>query len=329
MSGEATSAGMTQAPLPVERRPRIVVYGAGAVGCFYGARLAEAGMPVTLIGRPAHVEAIRAGGLVFESGGELRRIPIAAETGPAHVAQADVVLFCVKSQDTDAAAVQLAPLLPPGSVVVSLQNGVDNPERLRAAGIDALGCVVYVAASMRAPGHLVHAGRGDLVIGEIGPPLPGIERRADRVPWLAALFEQAGVGCLTPPDVRVELWTKLVINCCYNAISALGRARYGQMIDMPPVRELMRGVVAECVTVARADGVALPDDEALFAMADRVGEAMTQATSSTSQDLERGRLTEIDSLNGYVCRRGAEHGIATPLNNALFALIKLLELRLR
>ncbi|MFT4102260.1 MAG: 2-dehydropantoate 2-reductase [Burkholderiaceae bacterium] len=310
------------------RWPRIAVHGAGAVGCYYGALLAEAGAPVTLIARPERARAIADNGLLFDSAGRQRRIPIAATADPEAVRDARLVLFCVKSQDTEASAALLAPLLTDEAVVVSLQNGVGNAQTLRDAGIDAMASVVYVAASMPAPDHLLHAGRGDLVLGEIGAPLPGVARRPDRVAWVAALCERAGIGCATPPDVRVELWTKLIINCCYNAISALGRARYGQMLALPPVRELMRGVVAECETIARADGIALPDTEALYMMADKVGEAMTQATSSTSQDLERGRSTEIDALNGYISRRGAALGIATPLNNALFALVKLLELRL-
>ncbi len=308
--------------------PRIAVHGAGAVGCYYGAMLAEAGAPVTLIARPERARAIAANGLLFDSAGRQRRIPIAATDDVEAVRDAELVLFCVKSQDTDASAVRLAPLLADEAVLVSLQNGVGNAQALRDAGIDAMASVVYVAASMPGPDHLAHAGRGDLVLGEIAGPLPGVARRPDRVAWVAALCERAGIRCATPSDVRVELWMKLIINCCYNAISALGRARYGQMMALPPVRELMRGVVAECETIARADGIELPDTEALYVMADRVGEAMTLATSSTSQDLERGRSTEIDALNGYVCRRGAALGIPTPLNNALFALVKLLELRL-
>src|SRR5690606_36304308 len=118
--------------------PRVAVYGAGAVGCFFGAKLAEAGAPVTLIGRPAHVEAIRRDGLLFDSPGATRRIRIAADTGPESVREAGLVLFCVKTRDTDEGARALAPLLRPDAVVVSLQNGVDNVPRMREAGVDAL-----------------------------------------------------------------------------------------------------------------------------------------------------------------------------------------------
>src|SRR5690606_22313918 len=129
---------------------------------------AEAGAPVTLIGRAAHVDAIRRDGLLFESPGATRRVRIAADTGPGSVRDADLVLFCVKTRDTDDGARALAPLLRANAIVASLQNGVDNVPRLREAGVDALAAVVYVATSMPAPGHLLHAGRGDLVIGEYG-----------------------------------------------------------------------------------------------------------------------------------------------------------------
>ena len=308
---------------------QIAVYGAGAVGCYYGARFTEAGHRVTLIARPARALAIATHGLLFESGGTQRRIPIRATDEDREVMGADWVLLCVKSPDTVRAAARIQRFIDPGTPVVSLQNGVDNVEHLHRAGLPALASVVYVAASMAGPDHLVHAGRGDLVVGAVPPP-GGRAPAADvaRAARFAAICEEAGISCLVPEDIRVEQWTKLIINCCYNAISALGRARYGSMLGMPTIRDLMLGVVSECVTIARAEGIGLPGTEALFMIAEGVGQAMTQATSSTSQDIERGQHSEIDALNGYVCRRGAHHGIPTPLNNALFALVKLRELAL-
>lgn len=300
--------------------PRVAVYGAGAVGCFFGAKLAEAGAPVTLIGRAAHVDAIRRDGLLFDSPGETRRVRIAADTGPESVREAGLVLFCVKTRDTDAGARELAPLLRPDAVVVSLQNGVDNVPRLRDAGIDALASVVYVATSMPAPGHLLHAGRGDLVIGEYGA-----RNGSNRAQSIARLFERAGVPCRIEADLRGELWSKLVTNCAFNAISALARSRYGPMMADPDTRALMREAIDECVAVARAEDVPIAGADEQFAAAMRIGEAMTRASSSMAQDLARGRLTEIDSINGYVARLGRMHGVATPVNRALAALVGLLE----
>ncbi len=306
--------------------PRVAVFGAGAVGCYFGAKLAMAGAPVTLIGRPAHVQAIRARGLLFESGGRQHAVAIAAEAAPEAIADADLVLFCVKSRDTEAGARTIAPLLRAGAVVVSLQNGVDNAARMMAAGgIDALAAVVYVACSMPEPGLLRHAGRGDLQIGEVGPPPEEAERSADRAARVSAVFERAGVPCPVSADVRVDLWTKLVMNCVFNPLSALGRSHYGKMIADADTRRLMREVVAECVAVARADGVAVAGVDALHDAALKLGAAMAGATSSTAQDLALGRPTEIDALNGYVVERGRALGVPTPVNRALVTLVRLLE----
>jgi len=326
--------------MPLSDRPddapkRAVVFGAGAVGCYFGTRLAEAGTPVTLIGRAAHMDAIRRDGLLFDSGGAQHRVRMDTDTRPEPIRDADVVLFCVKTRDTQAAARQIAPLLRPGAVVVSLQNGVDNVERMRGAGVDALGAVVYVAAAMTGLGHLRHSGRGDLVVGEYGrrpedraPTQASTTAPSARALAIARLFEGAGVPCRVQADVRAALWDKLVLNCAYNAISALGRARYGAIIDDADVRALMRETIDECVAVAQADGVPLAGADAHYDAAMRLGEAMRAASSSMEQDLSNGRLTEIDSLNGYVVKRGAALGVATPANRTLTTLVRLLERRI-
>ena len=321
-----TSGGALSAPHDVDGWPRIAVFGAGAVGCYFGARLAMAGAPVTLIGRPAHVQAIAAHGLQFESGGRRQAVTIAAQTETDAVAEADLVLFCVKSRDTESGARTIAPLLRPDATVVSLQNGVDNAARMRAAGgIDALAAVVYVACSMPEPGLLRHAGRGDLLIGEVGAPPEEAVRVADRAARVAAVFERAGVPCPVSADVRVDLWVKLVMNCVFNPLSALGRSHYGKMIADADTRRLMRDVVAECVAVAHADGVALSEVDVLHDAALKLGAAMAGATSSTAQDLSLGRPTEIGALNGYVVERGRALGVPVPVNRALVTLVQLLE----
>ncbi len=302
-----------------ETWPKVAVLGAGAVGCYFGGMLARAGAPVTLIGRPHHVEALAKDGLWLEGLHVQERIPVGASAAAAAARDAAVVLFAVKSFDTEEAARSLAPHLVPGAVVLSLQNGVDNVERIRAAaGIDALAAVVYVAAAMTGPGRVRHSGRGDLIVGR-----PGGGRR-DEAERVAALFERAGVPCAVSDNVEGELWAKVAMNCAFNAVSALGRAKYGRIVADPRAREVLRRAVEETAAVARACGAVLPEED-LVGAAFRLGEAMSGATSSTAQDIARGRRTEIDSLNGYVARRGAELGVATPVNQALHALVKLLE----
>jgi 2-dehydropantoate 2-reductase len=299
--------------------PRIAVVGAGAVGGYFGGMLARAGAPVVMIGRPAFVEAVKKNGLLLDTlhFKESVRVEAAAELGAAQ--GAEVVLFCVKTTDTQATARALAPLLTSNAIVVSMQNGVDNAEQIRAAsGVNALGAVVYVAASVPAPGQVKHVGRGDLVVGPRNP-------RTERV---AALFERAGVPCRISENIEGELWTKLIWNCALNAVSALGRAKYGQIAASDDARKVVETLVYEVLDVARAAHVQPPgleDPKAALAGAFKIATQMAEALSSTGQDMLRGKRTEIDSLNGYISRRGAQLGVPTPVNHALYALVKLAE----
>jgi len=303
--------------------PTIAVVGAGAVGCYFGGMLARAGAPVTLIGRPRHIAAIGESGLLLETNQFQQRLRISASTDVAATRDAQLVLFCVKTRDTESAAQSLASYLTSGAIVVSLQNGVDNVDRIRATtGIHAIPAVVYVAAEMLAPGHVKHNARGDLVIG-----LP--HRRSETkttlsIESIAALFARAGVPCRVSDNIEGELWTKLIMNSAYNAISALGHAKYGSIVRDPDSRDVIRRIVEETVAVAHAAGVRMPDVDLIDASF-ALGEAMSNAVSSMAQDISQGRRTEIDALNGYVARRGAELGVATPVNQTLCALVKLFE----
>jgi 2-dehydropantoate 2-reductase len=300
--------------------PKTAVVGAGAVGGYFGGMLARAGAPVILIGRAAFVEAVKKNGLTLDTLHFNETVRVEAATELEAARGAEVVLFCVKTTDTAATSRALVPLLP-NALVVSMQNGVDNVEQIRdASGIEALGAVVYVAASVPQPGSVKHVGRGDLVVG---PRNPRTER-------LAAVFERAGVPCQISDNIEGELWTKLVWNCALNAISALGRAKYGQIAASADARKVVEDVVYEVLAVARAANIQPPgleDPQAALAGAFNIAAQMSEAFSSTGQDLMRGKRTEIDSLNGYITRRGTELGVLTPVNHALYTLVKLAEAR--
>jgi len=298
--------------------PRIAVVGAGAVGGYFGGMLARAGAPVVMIGRRAFAEAVRNNGLLLDTLQFKEIVRVDASTELEAVRGAEIILFCVKTTDTESTARALNPLLSSSATVVSLQNGVDNAEKIRAAGIDALSAVVYVAASVPEPAHVKHVGRGDLVIGP----------RNARTEKFAALFEKARVACRISDNIDGELWTKLIWNCALNAISALGRAKYGQIAASEDARKVVETVVNEVLAVARAARIQLPGVETPqdgLAGALKIATQMSGAISSTGQDLLRGKRTEIDSLNGYISRRGAELGVPTPVNHALYTLVKLAE----
>jgi 2-dehydropantoate 2-reductase len=293
---------------------KVAVMGAGAVGCYFGGMLARAGHDVVLIARPEHVQAIQRNGLRMETRTFDEHVRIAASTEPSAVQGAELVLFCVKSTDTESAGAQLKPHLAPAALVLTLQNGVDNAERLRTVlpPRQVAAAVVYVATEMAGPGHVKHHGRGELVIEP--------SSTSDAV---ARALVAAGVPTEISDNVRGALWMKLVINCAYNAISAIAQRPYGENVRSEGIREVMRDVVDECVAVARAEGVQLPGD--VDAAVGKIIQTMPTQSSSTAQDLARGKRTEIDYLNGLIIRRGQALGIATPANRVLWALVKLLE----
>lgn len=313
--GTKPSAGPTtgQAASPTDGHRRYVVVGAGAVGCFFGGMLARAGVPVTLVGRAVHVDAIRAHGLRLQTTSFDEHVAIDASTDIAAVTAADVVLFCVKSTDSEATARQLLPLLKPGAVVLSMQNGVENAEIVRGVLPNTvIPAVVYVATEMAGPGHLRHHGRGELVIGE-----------SQASAAIVADFAQAGVPVQVDANVMGALWAKLIVNCAYNALSAIAQKAYGDLVKVAGIAELMTIVVDECIAVAKADGITVPGDP--YEAVQRIAHSMAGQYSSTAQDVARGKPNEIDYLNGYVVRRGLAHGIATPVNQTLRSLVKLVE----
>ena len=300
---------------------RVAVVGAGAVGCYYGGMLARAGVPVTLIGRPPHVEAMRRDGLRLTSATFDEHIPVDASTDIAAVAGATLVLVCVKSTDTERTGAQLAPHLAPDARVLSLQNGVDNAARLQAAlGRPAAPAVVYVACEMGGPGHVRHLGRGELVSPADMGATSGIDAAG-----IVSLFAGAGVPVEQSDNVVGALWGKLLLNCGYNAISAITDLPYGRMVTLPGIARTVHDAVVECLVVADALQVTIPGD--VFAAVARIATSMPGQVSSTCQDLRRGKPTEIDHLNGYIVREGERLGVPVPLNRALHALVKALETR--
>jgi 2-dehydropantoate 2-reductase len=248
-----------------------------------------------------------------------------ASTELAAARGADLVLFCVKSTDTDAVARELAPLLAPQAAILSLQNGVENAATIaRHVSQAVVPAVVYVATAMGGPGLVRHFGRGDLVIGA----LDADARRDPAVDALlhdlAALFVDAAVKVTISADVMAELWSKLLVNCAYNAISALAQAPYAKLAAQPEIREVQVAIVREVVALARAEGIGLQFEPSLQAM-DRIATAMPAQFSSTAQDMARRKPSEIDHLNGFVARRGRELGVDVPINRTLHALVKLVE----
>ncbi len=299
--------------------PRIAVVGAGAVGGYFGGMFARAGAPTVFIGRKHFADAVNSKGLVLDKLHGQERITATATVEMSAVRDCSLILFCVKANDTSATATQMAQFVRSDATVVCLQNGVDNADQVRAAAnVAAVPAAVYVAVSVPESGRVKHLARGDLIIG---PP-------SERTRHLADLFGRAGIPCRLSDNIEGELWLKLLRNCALNAISALGKSRYGEIVQSDDAKKLMEQIVDEVLAVARAAHVLLPgvdDRKSGMAAAMELATQMADAFSSTAQDLNRHRLTEIDALNGYISRRGEELRIPVPVNHALFTLVKLAE----
>jgi 2-dehydropantoate 2-reductase len=286
--------------------------GAGGVGCYYGAMLARAGCDVTLIARAQHVEAVKRSGLRLETKAFDERVRVQASTEPQAVRGADLILFSVKSPDTEAAGAALKPYAG-HAAVMTLQNGVDNAERLaEVLGREVIAAAVYTAVEMAGPGHVKHHGRGELVIG-----------RGAASDAIARLFAAAGVSLEVSDNIGGVMWAKLVANCAYNALSAITQLPYGRLVAGAGIEAVMRDVVDECIAVARASGVEIPGD--VHEAVRRIAQTMPAQYSSTAQDLARGKPTEIDHLNGVVVRMGEARNVPAPVNRVLWSLVKLLE----
>jgi 2-dehydropantoate 2-reductase len=300
----------------------VTVIGAGAVGSYFGGLLARAGCDVTLVARQDHVKAIQENGLYMECQSFQERVSVKTSTEYQAIKNADLVLFCVKSPDTESVAIEIQPYLSKDTIILSLQNGVDNCERLKTVLLNPVyPAVVYVATGMVGPGHVKHFGRGELVIGE----LEGGEACLDQLNVLQEFLNKGNVPCSISKNIKHDMWLKFLVNCSYNAISGIGQIEYGQMIQSAHINALIEQITKEFLMVAEKEGIHISSEQAILAN-EQIAKTMTKQKSSTAQDLMKCKKTEIDYLNGYIVRRGLAHQIPTPANQSVHALVKMLEM---
>ena len=298
---------------------KIAVMGAGGVGGYFGGLLARHGDEVWLIARGEHLHALQQRGLEVQSvmSGDFRAT-VQATNDPQKVGPVDLVLFTVKTYDTDTAAAAIQPLLGPHTVVLTLQNGIDNAERIGAViGADrVMAGPVYIGAAIKAPGIIEqHGGPCRIVFGEV---TGGVSERGQR---LLQAFQDAGIVCELSDQVMTALWEKFVFICAFSGFTALARLPIGPIRDFPPLRELYITCLQELYEVAMASGVSLRTDlvEHIVTLTDAATESMK---SSLQVDLERGKRLEVDSLQGVVVRLGRRLGVPTPVHTLLYAFLK-------
>jgi 2-dehydropantoate 2-reductase len=294
---------------------KFLIFGAGSMGSLIGGLLSQR-HHVTLVARKPHVDAIRANGLHIHGRTELVARPRAVERA-GDSEPPDVVIVTVKSFDTADAAEALRPF-GQRAAFLSLQNGLGNVERLAASAPRVLGGVTYQGVTFLGPGEIRHAGVGETVLG----PYRGASLEDAHA--IARALGESGVNTTVTSDVPRVLWTKAVVNACFNPLTGLLRVKSGALGRSEHLLACCRMIVEEAARVARADGAEL-DVGALMERVHTVARNTADNRSSMLQDLERGGRTEIDAINGWIARLGAEKGIDCPVNETLTLLVKAAE----
>lgn len=307
--------------------PRILIAGAGALGSVYGCFLRRAGYAVSLLGRSAHLDAVAAAGLHIEGlWGEHHASGFALLTDATRAADSfDAILISVKTYDTGTVARAVAPLLARDGVAISLQNGLGNVEQIaeQVGWERTLAARVIFGAEQVAPGRVRVTVYAD-------PVLIGVwhDRHGPHLEWAARTWAERLAAAAIPAaycaDIKAALWGKVLYNAALNPLSALLGVHYGALADDADTRAIMDAVFDEIYAVAAAEGVRLPSPSATAYRAEFYGRLVPSTCnhrSSMLQDLERGRRTEIDAINGEVSRRGRTHSIATPVNDVLTHLV--------
>jgi 2-dehydropantoate 2-reductase len=298
---------------------RIAVMGSGGTGGYFGGLLARADEEVTFIARGAQLEAIRNDGLTIKSvlAGDFT-ISATATDNPSDIGPVDCVLFCVKAYDNAVAAEQICPLIGPQTVVLSVQNGIDNEKQIgTVVGHEHIvGAVSYVSSTIESPGVIAQtAGPGKIVLGEMKGGT------SHRTKMLKDMLQNAGIAAELHPDIQAALWQKFMAICGVNGITALTRLAMAEILACAETRILLRSTMEEVEAIARASEANLPEGCVDQSMVFFSGfEPLMRG--SMYYDLAAGRRLELDILNGTVVRLGEKHGIPTPMNFAIYAALK-------
>jgi 2-dehydropantoate 2-reductase len=300
---------------------KVLVYGAGAVGSFFGGLLARWGVDVQFVARGPHLDAIRANGIVIEST-VMDRIwvsPVVAAEKASHLDRADLVLVCVKANRTAQVLDDLDTALRDTTIIVPLQNGVESDEVLAArfGRARVATAVVYVGATIDQPGVVTHVAPAGIILGA------RLGFDAQRLPSIRELLARTGQEVRITSDIHHERWLKLLWNAGFNTVSALAGRRPAQLLARPELRALVVGIMREVVAVANAQGIMLDEHD----IAEYVNwtEKEPEVQTSMMVDRQRGRTMEVDALIGVIVRKGRELRVPTPLSSAVLGLLDSIE----
>lgn len=305
---------------------KILIMGTGGVGGYYGGLLAQQGHDVTFVARGAHLEAIQKQGLTVNSiHGDFTVLPAKAVEDPSNVGQADLVLFCVKTYNTEDAAQALVPAVGSQTVVMSLQNGIDAAERIgKVIGMQhVIGGVTWLSSAVEAPGVIRQISQfRRVVFGELEGG------RSERVRSIYEVLKPTGITVEMSEDIRKVLWTKLVFITAVSAIGSLTRLPLGDFRSIPETRHVLAGIMQEVESLARAQGVNL-DTDVVQNWLEFIDNAAPTIKPSMQLDVEARHRTEIESMIGAVGRKGRELGVPTPIVDFAYASLLPIELSAR
>jgi 2-dehydropantoate 2-reductase len=305
---------------------KILIMGTGGVGGYYGGLLAQQGNEVTFIARGAHLYAVRHEGLKVKSvHGDFTVSPANATDDPANVGPVDLILFCVKTYNTDEAAEAIKPAVGPQTVVLSLQNGVDAAERIRKVlGAEhVIGGATWLSSAVEAPGVIKQISQfRRIAFGELAGG------RSERIQSIFEVLNQTGITVEISEDIQKVLWTKLVFITAVSSIGSLTRLPMGDYRPIPETRRLLSTLMQEVESLARAQGVSL-DEDVVQKWLEFIDSAAPQIKPSMQLDVESGRRTELESMIGIVGRKGRELGIPTPAADFVYASLLPIEIKAR
>ena len=299
---------------------RIAVIGAGAVGAYFGGRLAAAGHRVHLLARGEHLLALQERGLRIRSPlGDLHGLEVAATDDPHGIGPVDVVLITVKAQDLAAAADTAQLLIDDDTAVIGLQNGIQAEDELsESLGPErVLGGVAYIEAVVTEPGVVEHRSRfARLVFGELDGS------RSRRATEFLRACEEAGIEASLSEDIRRDLWNKWIFICAFSGMTTLCRQPIGVILEDEDLLRVYRRLLEEMVALARASGVEVDDEAVAERLRFSREKLHPEMRSSLQGDLERGKPLELDALNGHAVRLGRRLGVPTPANEVVYAALK-------
>lgn len=305
---------------------KILIMGTGGVGGYYGGLLAQQGNEVTFISRGAHLYAIRHEGLKVKSvHGDFIVAPADAIEDPSKLDPMDLVLFCVKTYNTDEAAEAIHPVVGPQTAVLSLQNGIDAAERIgKVVGMEhVVGGTTWLSSAVEAPGVIKQVSQfRRIVLGELGGG------RSERVQSIYEALKQTGITVEVSEDIRKILWTKFVFIASASSLGSLTRLPIGEYRSIPEARNLVSSIMREVEALARAQGVQL-DSDVIQKSLDFVDNAAPHIKPSMQLDVENGRRTELESMVGVIGRKGRELGVPTPAADFVYAALLPVELKAR